>query len=68
MKIELVFVGDLVYVPPPLTWIEGVARKSWLTKHYGDKSRMTSLSYWEELKSQYGSKFISEKNGVLQYG
>jgi hypothetical protein len=45
-----------------------MARHSWLKKHFGEEGKVTIASpeTWEELKGDFGSKFLSEENGVYK--
>ena len=67
-QVEFIEALGRVWVPRPTSWLGGMARHSWLKKHFGEEGKVTIASpeTWEELKGDFGSKFLSEENGVYK--
>ena len=66
-QVEFIEANGRVWVPRPTSWLGGWARHSWLKKYFGEgKLSIAPPETWEELKSDFGSKFLSEENGVYK--
>jgi len=66
-QVEFVEANGRVWVPRPTSWLGGWARHGWLKKHFGEgRVTIASPSTWKELKVVFGSKILSEENGVYK--
>ena len=66
-QVEFIEALGRVWVPRPTSWLGGWARHSWLKRHFGEgKVSIASPKYWTQLKGAYGSKILSEEDGVYK--
>lgn len=66
-QVEFIEALGRVWVPKPTSWLGGWARHGWLKKHFGEgRLSIAPPETWEELKNDFGSKFLSEENGVYK--
>ena len=67
-QVEFIEANGRVWVPRTTRWLGGWARHGWLKKHFGEEGKVTMASpeNWKELKVVFGSKVLSEENGVYK--